>query len=141
LQVCEVKASGKGIVIDVECPEDILIRANAPLLEQAIVNLAENAVKFSNPDSRISVKAARMNAKTVISVQDYGAGIEKRHLPGLFERFYRVDQGWDTRSGGTGLGLAIVKHIAMLHNGEVNVTSTLGVGSIFSILLPSRRNE
>ena len=77
-----------------------------------------------------------MGNETLISVRDQGCGIEKRHLPRLFERFYRADKARSRQMGGTGLGLAIVKHIAQAHGGHVTVESIPGKGSTFSIHLP-----
>ena len=105
-------------------------------LEQAVVNLIDNAIKFSDDGSTILIKAVQMNDQISISVRDHGCGRDKEHLPRLFERFYRVDKARSRQMGGTGLGLAIVKHIAQAHGGEVSVESTPGKGSTFSIHLP-----
>jgi two-component system phosphate regulon sensor histidine kinase PhoR len=106
------------------------------LLEQAVVNLLDNAVKYSNPEKPVRVLARTADHEIQIQVQDHGIGIEKKHLPRLFERFYRVDKARSRALGGTGLGLAIVKHIAQAHGGHVTVESRLGEGSLFSIHLP-----
>jgi len=84
----------------------------------------------------VTVSAAARDEEIAISVTDQGSGIEREHLPRLFERFYRVDQARSRDLGGTGLGLAIVKHIAQVHGGRVSVESTPGVGSTFTIHLP-----
>jgi two-component system phosphate regulon sensor histidine kinase PhoR len=110
---------------------------NARLLEQAVVNLIDNAIKYSDPGSTVDVAVALTEKEVVISVEDRGCGIEKRHLPRLFERFYRTDRARSRELGGTGLGLSIVKHIALLHGGRVGVESEAGVGSVFSIYLPA----
>jgi two-component system phosphate regulon sensor histidine kinase PhoR len=110
---------------------------NTALLEQAVLNLVENAIKYSplGGDVRISVE---QNGKEVaITVKDNGCGITQEHLPRIFERFYVVDKGRSRKLGGTGLGLAIVKHIAQVHGGRVTVESSLGKGSTFTIHLPS----
>ncbi len=109
---------------------------NAPLLEQAVVNLLDNAVKYSNNNSKVAVNAYGTENDAVIEVIDEGRGIEKEHLPRLFERFYRVDKARSRQQGGTGLGLAIVKHIIQAHRGSVGVESTPGKGSVFTIKLP-----
>jgi two-component system phosphate regulon sensor histidine kinase PhoR len=85
------------------------------------------------------VKSHQQNSEVIISVQDYGIGIAQKHLPRLFERFYRVDKARSRNMGGTGLGLAIVKHIAQAHGGYVKVESKLGEGSRFSIHLPQNK--
>jgi two-component system phosphate regulon sensor histidine kinase PhoR len=108
---------------------------NPPLLEQALVNLVDNAVKFSENDSEVTIGVKEENGNVVISVLDQGYGIDQTHLPRIFERFYRIDKGRSRKQGGTGLGLAIVKHIAQAHGGHVSVESTIGKGSNFSIHL------
>jgi two-component system phosphate regulon sensor histidine kinase PhoR len=109
---------------------------NAALLEQAVVNLVDNAIKYSNPGGVIEVSAAADNSELVICVKDQGCGIEPQHLPRLFERFYRVDRARSREMGGTGLGLAIVRHITLAHRGTVSVESTVGGGSTFQVRLP-----
>jgi two-component system phosphate regulon sensor histidine kinase PhoR len=135
---CSRKAAEKGVAIDVEGDAEIEAPMNAALLEQALVNLVDNAIKYSEPGSRIRVGAGRRNGEVVIEVVDSGCGIATEHLGRLFERFYRVDKARSRENGGTGLGLAIVKHIAAAHRGRATVTSTLGKGSTFRIHLPDR---
>jgi two-component system, OmpR family, phosphate regulon sensor histidine kinase PhoR len=136
-QVCEAKAAAKNIGIQVNCPDELRASFNAPLLEQALVNLIDNATKFSPADSSVRVEAQGAGPEIVIRVQDQGGGIAPEHLDRIFERFYRVDAGRSRKEGGTGLGLAIVKHIAQAHGGGVTVASTLGQGSTFSLHLPA----
>jgi two-component system phosphate regulon sensor histidine kinase PhoR len=140
LQVCSTRAEEKQISVNLSCPEDLRARVNAPLLEQALVNLIDNAVKYSDPGSSVQVEAGQLNNQVVIKVTDQGVGIPKEHLSRLFERFYRVDASRSRKMGGTGLGLAIVKHIAQAHGGKVDVTSTTGQGSTFSIFLQEDRD-
>jgi two-component system phosphate regulon sensor histidine kinase PhoR len=109
---------------------------NAPLVEQAIINLLDNAINYSPAYSTISLKATSEANDIAIRVRDQGTGIPREHLPRLFERFYRVDKARSREHGGTGLGLAIVKHIAMVHGGRVSVSSTIGKGSTFTLHLP-----
>lgn len=137
IQVCEPQATAKGIAVHLHCPDDLRARINAPLLEQAVLNLVDNAVKYSEPHRQVQVEAEGAGAKVIIRVRDQGSGIKPEHFPRLFERFYRVDSGRSRQSGGTGLGLAIVKHIAQAHGGQVTVESTPGKGSIFSLHLLS----
>ena len=138
IQVCEVGAVARKIDIELSCPENLSAKMEPRLLEQAVVNLLDNAVKYSNEESSIRVEASQGEGEIILSVRDEGCGIEKKHLSRLFERFYRVDKARSRQLGGTGLGLAIVKHIAQAHGGHVNVESTPGKGSTFSIYLPGR---
>jgi two-component system phosphate regulon sensor histidine kinase PhoR len=136
IRICEVSAVTKKIGIELSCGEDIIARFDRRLLEQAFVNLLDNAIKYSDEGSLIQVEAAQTDRESIIRVRDQGCGIEKRHLPRLFERFYRVDKARSRQLGGTGLGLAIVKHIVQAHGGYVTVESIPGKGSIFAIHLP-----
>lgn len=137
IQICEAKAVAKEITVRLNCPDQLRARINAPLLEQALVNLIDNAVKYSPAGSAVQVEALRDDAEVVVRVRDQGVGIEKSQLDRIFERFYRVDAGRSRKIGGTGLGLAIVKHIAQAHHGRVMVASTPGAGSLFSLHLPA----
>ena len=135
-ETCEKKAHDKSIHVDVDCPCDLMAKINAPLLEQAVVNLIDNAIKYSDPGATVRVTACREQSSAVIRVIDNGRGIAANHLPRLFERFYRVDKARSRELGGTGLGLAIVKHIMTAHQGSVYVESTVGRGSTFTLRLP-----
>jgi two-component system phosphate regulon sensor histidine kinase PhoR len=138
-EMCQQRAADKGITLAVECPEDLTATVNAPLLEQAVVNLVDNAIKYSGEGASVQVEGYRDADSVVIRVKDDGCGIAAKHLPRLFERFYRVDKARSRELGGTGLGLAIVKHIVMAHQGSVYVESTVGKGSTFYIRLPGAR--
>ena len=138
VEVCEPKAQAKGIRLDTTCDAAVFAPINPPLLEQAVVNLIDNAVKYSPEGSEVGVSLEQADDEVVIRVADHGPGIPREHLPRLFERFYRVDKARSRDLGGTGLGLAIVKHIAQVHGGRVSVESTLGRGSTFSLYLPRR---
>lgn len=129
-------AEAKRIVVATECPDDLVAPINAALLEQAVGNLIDNAIKYGSEGMPVDVSATVEAAGLAIRVADAGPGIEQRHLARIFERFYRVDQARSRALGGTGLGLAIVKHIAQAHGGTVAVESTPGRGSIFTIRLP-----
>jgi len=137
LDVCGLKASAKGITLKLDCPDHLTAEMNPPLLEQAVVNLVDNAVKYSPSGSEVLVSAAQRPQGLTIAVSDHGVGIPREHLPRLFERFYRVDKARSRVLGGTGLGLSIVKHIAAAHGGGVTVESTPGAGSTFTIVLPA----
>ncbi len=135
-EAVSASAAAKRIVIALVCPDGLAAPINAPLLETAVVNLLSNAVKFSNPDTRVELRAEAGDGRVVICVADQGPGIEARHHPRIFERFYRVDQARSRALGGTGLGLAIVKHIVLAHHGTVAVASAPGAGSVFTITIP-----
>jgi len=136
LQVCHVRAADKEIKIVIFCAESIVAKVDPSLLEQAIMNLLDNAIKYSDEGGTVKIEATQGEASVVIAVSDQGCGISKEHLPRLFERFYRVDKARSRQLGGTGLGLAIVKHIVQAHGGHISVESTPGKGSVFSIRLP-----
>jgi two-component system phosphate regulon sensor histidine kinase PhoR len=125
--------------LDNRIAEDYYVFADRRRLEQIVINLVDNAIKFNHPGGSVTVSAetAEDDQNQAIKVRDTGAGIPAEHLPRVFERFYRVDRARSREAGGTGLGLAIVKHLARAHGGEAYVTSEVGVGSEFSIKLPS----
>ncbi len=129
------KAEGCGVTLVNEVEPGATVRADAPRLEQMIINLVENAIKFSWRGGEVRVRHERA-ARDLIRVEDTGEGIPAEHLPRIFERFYRVDRARSREMGGTGLGLAIVKHLARAHGGEVQVSSTPGEGTTFTIELP-----
>jgi two-component system phosphate regulon sensor histidine kinase PhoR len=133
---CGAKAESRQVTVTIACDPDLRLSVNASLMEQAIVNLLDNAINYSKAGSTIHIAASRQSDEIAVSVQDEGIGIPQEHLPRLFERFYRVDKARSRERGGTGLGLAIVKHIAQVHGGHVSVVSTLGEGSTFTLRLP-----
>ena len=134
--LCSVGIREKGIDVRLSCETDLKGCIDATLLEQAAVNLLDNAVKYSPDNSTIYIEALTVGDEIRIRFKDEGMGIAKKHLPRLFERFYRVDKARSRKLGGTGLGLAIVKHIAQAHGGTVTVESELEKGSTFSLHLP-----
>jgi len=136
IYLCQLQAAKKNIRIDMACPPDLTLPVNGPLLEQALVNLIINAVKYSEPNRKVLVLAEKVQQHVVIYVKDEGFGIEHKHLDRLFERFYRVDTARSRKLGGTGLGLSIVKHIVQAHKGTIRVESKVGAGSTFIITLP-----
>jgi two-component system phosphate regulon sensor histidine kinase PhoR len=144
LQTCAVHADEKDIIVQVECDDELYAPINQPLLEQAVINLLNNAIAYSPHGSLITLRcqgSRNMQGEEFVhfSVIDNGPGIAKEHLPRLFERFYRCDKARGRDQGGTGLGLAIVKHIAHSHNGTVEVESSPGKGSTFTITLPAAK--
>jgi two-component system phosphate regulon sensor histidine kinase PhoR len=131
---CRPRAADRSIRLVVDCSPDLTATVNGPLLEQAVINLVDNAIKYSEPGKTVWLAAAR-DQSTTIRIRDEGCGIAAEHLPRLFERFYRVDKARSRQQGGTGLGLAIVKHIVQAHGGTVSVESTPGVGTTFTLRL------
>jgi two-component system phosphate regulon sensor histidine kinase PhoR len=113
---------------------EIYIGGNPDRFKQLMVNLIENAVKYSHDGGTVSITAERKEGKVYISVKDEGIGIPEESLPRIFERFYRVDKSRSQKVGGTGLGLAIVKHIASLFEAEIKVESKPGKGSEFTVI-------
>ncbi|MDD2189488.1 MAG: ATP-binding protein [Eubacteriales bacterium] len=113
---------------------EIYIGGNNDRFKQLMMNLIENAVKYSYDGGTVTITAEKKEGKIYISVKDEGIGISEEHLPRLFERFYRVDKSRAQKAGGTGLGLAIVKHIASLFEAEIRVQSELGKGSTFTVV-------
>ncbi|HUX49585.1 MAG TPA: ATP-binding protein [Spirochaetia bacterium] len=136
LESCEQAAAAKTIRLDHHISGDFSIECNPSLLEQALTNLVENAIKYSPPGSRVHLGVESASDSVSICVRDNGTGIPAKDLPRIFERFYRVDRARARDVGGTGLGLSIVKHIALAHHGEVFVTSELGSGSEFTLRIP-----
>jgi two-component system, OmpR family, phosphate regulon sensor histidine kinase PhoR len=136
ISTCESKAIAKNIKIDITCDNDLEVIANPPLFEQAVINLLDNAIKYSSPEARIEISAIKAQNEISISIKDWGPGIEKRHLSRLFERFYTANKARSRELGGTGLGLSIVKHIILTHHGDISVESAPGKGSVFTIHLP-----
>lgn len=131
------KAAISGMTTKYEADESLTALGNATLLEQAVGNLVDNAIKYSPANGAVLVKAIQRGNQVVITVADHGAGIAKEHLGRIFERFYRVDKSRSRKEGGTGLGLSIVKHIVTAHNGTVSVTSSPGAGSVFTVIIPA----
>ncbi len=136
IQTCSPRAEQEEMAISLSCPASVTARVNAALFEQAIVNLLDNAVKYSGHGSSIKVESETREDEVLIRVCDNGVGIAAKDVARIFERFYRVDKARSAKLGGTGLGLSIVKHIVAAHHGHVAVESSLGKGSIFTIHLP-----
>ncbi|MDR1803041.1 MAG: PAS domain-containing protein [Treponema sp.] len=132
----EVAARKKNIAIEISCAPELSAKLYGSLIIQALVNLLDNGIKYSKPDSKIYVAAFRESEGLIIEVKDNGIGIPAEHLGRLFERFYRVDRSRSREEGGTGLGLSIVRHIALLHNGSVEVENHAGEGSVFRVKVP-----
>jgi two-component system phosphate regulon sensor histidine kinase PhoR len=136
-EICQERADNKDIKFKVTLHDkNCQIHGDCQLLEQALINLIENAIKYSESKEAIEISTSQNGDNILLEVKDRGTGIAAKHLPRLFERFYRVDKARSRKLGGTGLGLAIVKHIAQLHKGSISVESELGQGSTFILRLP-----
>lgn len=127
-----------GVTLEGDCPEPITIPGDAEGLRQAVTNLLSNGIKYNRPEGRVRVRLRRTPEQVLLQVSDTGIGIAAEHLPRIFERFYRVDRGRSREVGGTGLGLAIVRHVAEAHGGRVEVESTPGEGSCFTLVIPAQ---
>jgi len=144
LSVLKSQSDKKNIELSAKIQEGLeSISGDGDKFKQMLINLIDNAVKYTPENGKVSIEAYKQshNAdldKLIIKVKDNGIGIPKQHIPRLFERFYRVDKARSRTIGGTGLGLAIVKHIVMLFNGEIEVTSEVGKGTEFRIILPMK---
>ena len=114
----------------------VYIMGNPDRVEQLLINLTENAIKYNEPGGSVTVQVFANDQEANVTISDTGIGIAEENLPRLFERFYRVDKGRSRQMGGTGLGLAIVKHIVRSMNGEIEVNSKLGEGTEFLVTLP-----
>jgi len=137
LRTVEAEAHGRGVKLIRGQVEEVTVLGERVHLEQALVNLLDNAVKFNRPDGEVRVEVTRTKDDEVsVTIADNGIGIPSADLPRLFERFYRVDKARSREVGGTGLGLSIVKHIVERMHGRVTVESQLGKGSVFTILFP-----
>lgn len=130
-------ARAKGLALCHEpTQEEITVEGDQRQLEQALINLLENAVNYTEPGGRVCLRINVEKDEVHVAVEDTGMGIPPEHLPRIFERFYRVDKNRSRAMGGTGLGLSIVKNVVQSHGGRVEVDSTPGKGSVFKIILP-----
>ena len=130
-------AKERAATIRNEVPEGTLVKGDRRAIDQVLVNLLDNAVKYGGARGNVVVGARREGDRVVFHVKDDGPGIDARHLPRVFERFYRVDAGRSRAVGGTGLGLSIVKHLVEAMSGSIVVRSTPGAGTTFEVSLPT----
>lgn len=131
--------SDKQHSLSIDCPAGIVVRGQRQELYSALSNLIINAAKYTPPNGQLALRAGCVDDWLRIEVEDNGIGIEAKHIPRLTERFYRVDPSRSAETGGTGLGLAIVKHILARHDAELEIESTVGVGSLFRCWIPAER--
>jgi two-component system phosphate regulon sensor histidine kinase PhoR len=143
LAVVEARVSEKGLTIRKEIPGELpLIRADRDRLVQILLNILDNAVKFTPPGGSIAVTASPGEGGCLtVRISDTGVGIPKGEIPRLGERFYRADKTRSREMGGTGLGLSIVKHLMMAHQGRISIDSTLGHGTTVSLHFPIFRDS
>ncbi len=133
---CQMLATKKNIVIELAKNEKLTVRGDRIKLRQLLMNLVDNAIKYTPEQGRIVLTSVRENGFAKIHVKDSGIGIPKEDLQKIFDRFYRVDKARTRELGGSGLGLSIAKWIAELHNGRIEVESEPSKGSVFTVILP-----
>lgn len=129
-------ANEKHISLSYTVNNDLEIECDALKVMQAVMNLVENAIKYSDPGGSVQVTLQKSGTNAAISIRDNGCGIPDKDIPYLFDRFYRVDKARARGTGGSGLGLHIAQKIALLHGGNIDVLSEEGKGSIFTLYLP-----
>src|SRR5712691_5486777 len=129
-------AEQRGITVQVENTNDPYVIGDPMLLEQAVLGLLDNAIKYNRQGGRISVRTAVQDGQALLEVRDTGIGIAAEHLPHLGERFYRVDKARSREAGGTGLGLSIARGIAVAHGGRLALASVPGQGTTVTLTLP-----
>ncbi|MDP4158126.1 MAG: ATP-binding protein, partial [Bacillota bacterium] len=121
--------------VQINCPSSLCLNIDPVRFEQVIINLIDNARKYSEPNTSILIEAAEADGRTLIKIQDQGKGIPEKDLPRIFERFYRVDKSRSRALGGSGLGLSIVKQLVEAHGGTISVSSKPDTGTIFEIII------
>jgi two-component system phosphate regulon sensor histidine kinase PhoR len=129
------KAQQLGIEIRIDAEAEVLYHANATQMRELLFNLVDNGIQYNQPGGKVLVKLSKENGKVKLSVTDTGIGIPRAEQARVFERFYRVDKSRSKKLGGTGLGLAIVKHICLLYGAQIEVNSSVGEGSTFTVVL------
>lgn len=141
LSAVEPQAQKRGVTVEVAVPETISVKADPKALDQILVNLIDNGVKYTRAEGHVWVEAREVGDAVRIEVRDDGPGISDKHRERVFERFYRADPSRSREAGGTGLGLSIVKHLVESMGGEVGVEPNAPRGSIFWLRLPSAANQ
>ncbi len=128
-------AEKKGLNLKIEIKGDPVIKGNPDNLNQMLINLVDNAIKYTD-QGEVKIEVEDKEDEVILKVSDTGIGIPESEIPRIFERFYVIDKSRSRKSGGTGLGLSIVKHVVLSHNGKIEVKSKQGEGSQFSIKFP-----
>lgn len=145
VQILSDRAAQRGVTIATEvAPETPLVHADGDQLRQVLINLVDNAIKYTSADGRVHITARPAGGTppaVELAITDTGVGIPSQDLPRLTERFFRVDKARSRELGGTGLGLAIVKHIVQAHGGRLGIESTLGRGTTVRVVLPAARDD
>jgi signal transduction histidine kinase len=134
-------ARAQGVTLTLPELPPIVVAGNEDHLIRLFMNLLDNAIRYTPAGGRITLDATFQQGQVGIRVSDTGPGIAPQHLPHLFDRFYRVDGGRSRDQGGSGLGLAIAQSIAQAHGGDISVESALGVGSTFTVRLPTASDK
>ncbi|MEX0829128.1 MAG: ATP-binding protein [Nitrospirales bacterium] len=132
-----ILAEGKGCLLTAQLQTVPPVRGDVGQLKQLVINLLDNAIRHTPRGGSVTISMQSSVDSVQLTVQDTGSGIPAKHLPHIFERFYRADQARDRESGGTGLGLAIAKEIVLAHNGTIDVRSEIGEGSVFTVIFPT----
>ncbi|UII55148.1 cell wall metabolism sensor histidine kinase WalK [Cytobacillus spongiae] len=136
ITIIEGKASEKSIDLEFRSSsEQVVVEADVYRVKQIFINLISNAISYTPNGGKVSILVNEQEDQVTVTVSDTGIGIEKKEIPRIFERFYRIDKARSRNSGGTGLGLAIVKHLVEAHHGNISVESEVGKGTSFSIVL------
>ena len=142
IEACLPKANKKNISINtININKNDKIYINAILFYQLLTNLLDNAIKYSEDSKKIEIKFEKITNHIKIYIIDEGKGIEEKHLPYLFQRFYRIDKSRNRKTGGSGLGLSIAKNIMEIHKGKISVISEIDKGSTFICTLPIKKGE
>ncbi len=133
MQLYQSQAEEKNLLWQADIAQDLYLLGDEGLLRQVFSNLLQNALHYTNAGDSVTLSASRTSSKLLIKVEDTGIGIAPEHLDRIFERFWRVDKSRSYQTGKSGLGLAITREIVRQHNGEITVSSQLGVGSCFTV--------
>lgn len=137
LEQHDIRAGKKDITLEIKegCDKSFMVIADSEMIQQVLNNLVTNSIKYGNEGGKTQIGIYDMNENVLVEVSDNGLGIDAKHLPRVFERFYRADKTRSRDLGGSGLGLSIVKHVIEAHGQQVNVRSAPGIGSTFGFTL------
>lgn len=137
MESLDIRATKNGVSLDLKegCDRPFVVLGDRELIQQVLSNLITNSIKYGSKDGRTQIGLYDMNENVLVEVSDNGIGIDQKHLPRIFERFYRADKNRSRELGGSGLGLSIVKHIIEAHHQTLNVRSSPNVGTTFGFTL------